>query len=147
MQANQRAQRREDLRNATISLLLEVRRAYLATGASALDHWQQIQSRTRRAAKSSTTVEEWFSTLSRGLRLPSAGSSLSSELESLRSIVGDDAAEWLRMLEDETAALLARTRALADAQRAAKEETKDIDEAREAAEPTAEKKTTTRRKK
>lgn len=129
--------RREDLRNATISLLLEVRKTYLAQGNSALDHWQQIQTRVRVACKSAATVEGWFSRLSRDLRLPAASSSLSSELEKLRAAVDKDALDWLRLLEDETAALIGRTRAVADAQRAAREEGIDADELREAADARA----------
>lgn len=140
-------QRREDLRNATISLLLEVRRTYLAEGNKALDHWEQLRTRTRTACKSSMTVEEWFSTLSRGLRLPAPGSVLSSELEKLRVLVGErDVLDWLRLLEDETAALIARTRALADAKKEARQEGQDTTEAREAADARAAETTKKRRK-
>lgn len=137
--------RREDLRNQTIGLILEVRTAYLKTpGCNQLDHWNQLLTRCRRAATQALSVEEWFSILSRGLRLPAASSSLSFELQTLTALVDADTADWLRMLEDETPALMARCRNRADAARAVREQGKeedsnpnDTDEMREAADAAA----------
>lgn len=142
--------RAEDLRKQTIALILELRAAYLKAGGNTLDHWDQLLTRCRRAASQSVGVESWFSLISRGMRLGAPGSSLSSELQSLIALVAADANDWLRMLEDETPALMARCRHLAEQRRASRDamesgdaSTNDPDELREAADAAASEKPNT----
>lgn len=62
----------------TVELLLALRRELLATGASALGHWDQLQSRLTIASRTSADLSSWFSTMCRQLNLP-AVSSVSSK--------------------------------------------------------------------
>lgn len=103
-------ERRETLASATVAVLLEMRQAYLAGGGNALKHWAQIQDRLRAACRTSETVEQWLTTMQRGLQLPAASSSLSSAAVALAKSVGTDAAAWLDMVESEHGYIIALAR-------------------------------------
>jgi hypothetical protein len=122
-------ERAERLRTKTVELLLEVRRAYLAIGANPIKHWDQIQSRMLSAARRSTTVDEWVSSLCRGLGLPALNSLASSAVVSLSAEVreADVSREWLDLMQREYGLLMAMTRLAADEARRAAEERKRND--------------------
>ena len=133
-------EQREDLKNRTVSLILEVRKSYLQAGASALKHWDQLQDRMWLAARATTNPDAWFSRLAQDLRLPPPSSSLSSEVAALREYVVSVGGEltWRRLVADEIPALLARARSIADARRDAREaQSTDVDALREQTEQTA----------
>lgn len=102
----------EGLRQRTVAVLLDARAAYLAAGASPLKHWDQLADRMRAAARTSTTVAEWATSLRRGLQLGAGNSSSSKALVELADEVQALGAEhaWLDMLEREHAFLIALAR-------------------------------------
>lgn len=104
-------ERREELRGVTIDLVLEARKRFLATGVSLLTHWDQIQTRLVRATRYAVGFDEWVGKFFTGLRIGAPTQRLSEATDKLRLAVGADASEWLRMLEDEAPALIARCRA------------------------------------
>ena len=103
---------RERLRTLTVEVLLQIRREYLGTGASALKHWAQLQDRMRSAARTTTTPEEWATAMCRSLRLPALHSSTCSALMDLVHVVTEKkcATEWLDLIEREYGYLLALAR-------------------------------------
>lgn len=119
-------QQKEDLRNRLVSLILEVRRQYLAEGANSLKHWDQLQGALKSAGRQAETVEQWYSTLARKVRLGPPSSSLSSDVVALREYVdglGAEArTEFLRMAMDELPLLVALARSAADARREARDD-------------------------
>ena len=110
----------EHLKMLTVNLLLSLRKEYLITGANPLKHWEQLQSRAKLAAKLSTTVDEWYSNISRRLSLASPSNSLSSDLAQLREYAESVESEWVSLVEDQIPALIARCRVIAEAQQLAK---------------------------
>lgn len=127
----------EKVRELTVNLLLEVKGAALRAGANPLKHIDQIQTRVMVAARTSASVEEWYTTLARKLQLGAPSSSASSVLESLVVEVRDTigSAGFLDMVEREHGYLIAlmrlaheRVREARDAQRAARETRKTIAE-------------------
>lgn len=116
--------RLDELRDKTVNLLLEMRAAYLANGANALKHWDQIHDRMRAAARTTTTVEEWTSAMLRGLQLSAPSSSISSRAVELSDDVVAQGAKtaWLDLLEREHAYLIAMARLEAEDRKKTKEE-------------------------
>lgn len=115
---------RTRLEGLTVTLLLELRREYLAAGASALKHWDQLQSRMLAAARTTDSVPEWLSSMCRALQLGAPLSSTCSAASALQRAVladGGRAAEWLDLLEREHAFLIASARLEAERRK----ETKD----------------------
>lgn len=116
----------EDVRakweHLTVALLLELRRAYLAAGASALKHWDQLQSRMLAAARTTDSVPEWLAAMCRSLQLGAPSSSTCSAASALQRAVvdGPGAAAWLDMVEREYSYLLAKARLEAERRREAK---------------------------
>lgn len=100
----------ETMRTATILVLLDLRAAYLANGASPLRHWDQVLDRMRAATRTTSTVEEWHTTMLRGLQLGAPSSSACSRLLELVSVVAGDRAAWLDLIERESGYLLAAAR-------------------------------------
>ncbi|MGH8630894.1 MAG: hypothetical protein ACREU7_09050 [Burkholderiales bacterium] len=111
---------KEDLRGYTVGLILEFRSEYLAAGASPLKHWTQLQDRIRAAARQSTDVPTWATAVARSLGLGAPTKDRSSTTAQLHDLVRDNdcAAQWLQMVEDEHAYLLAQARLIAEQQRA-----------------------------
>lgn len=107
---------REKLRSETIELLLAVRSQYLTAGASPLKHWDQLQSRLRSAARTSTSVPEWITALARSLGLPAPTKRRSLATDKLERTVATHgcAPQWLDMLEDEHGYLIAKCQLMAD---------------------------------
>jgi len=119
----------ERLREALVAFVLEVRAAYLATGASPLKHWDQLQSRMLSAAKRSGSIEEWATLLTRGLNLPALSNSGSSSLLTLVEVVSGlveaevmTSSKVLGMIEREMGLLMAMARAEAERRRDARDE-------------------------
>lgn len=114
---------RERLRSETVDLLLTVRNQYLAAGASPLKHWDQIQTRLRSAARTSTNVPEWITALARSLGLPAPTKRRSLATDKLERTVGTHgcATQWLDLLEDEHGYLIAKCQLLADQRKNEKE--------------------------
>lgn len=106
------------IRSATVAVILELRAAYLANGANALKHWQQLQDRVRMAARTSASVPDWITTMVRSLQLPGPTSSLSSAILALSEEVACiPDPEFLDLVESEYAYLFALARAEADDRR------------------------------
>lgn len=103
---------REKLQRLTVEVILELRRAYLASGASPLKHWEQLQDRVRMAAKTSASVADWVTNVSRNLGLGSPSNSLSSAIKLLELGVQETCypEEWLDLVEDEYTFLIALCR-------------------------------------
>ena len=112
---------KETLRNLTVLVLLDLRAAYLAAGASPLRHWDQLLDRLRAAARTSAGVEEWHSAMCRSLQLPAPSSSACSALDELVMTVGPLRSEWLDLLEREHGYLLAKSRLEAERRRDARD--------------------------
>lgn len=112
----------QQLREATVSVILEVRRAYLANGASPLKHWEQIHGRVRSAARTTTSVEEWTTRLLRSLGIQSPGKSLSSEMVRLQHTVDEFGGPraWLDLVGREHAYMMAMARIDAENRKAAR---------------------------
>lgn len=109
-------ERRETLRHLTVDVILEARRDYLRSGASALRHWDQLQDRMRAAARTCRDPREWVTRLRRDLQLgpPDPASSRSCEL--LVQAVGGprETREWLDLVEREHGYLMALARLRAE---------------------------------
>lgn len=108
---------RDRLVDATVGVIDQVRSAYLGTpGASVLRHWDQIQDRVRMSARTSTTPEEWATSLCRSLKLPAPDSYLSASISTLTTTVDEvgDARAWLDLVEREYAHMMALARLRAE---------------------------------
>jgi hypothetical protein len=117
-------ERKERLRNETVDLLLEMRAAYLAGGSpNVLHHWDIMQSRMRIAARSTSSVEEWATSMSRALQLQAPSVSYSVSLRALADDVREvrAARDFLQLVEDEYGYLMALARGIAEQRKATKE--------------------------
>lgn len=115
---------KERLRTLTVEALLVLRAAYLASpGGNALKHWDILLTRMIAAAKTSTTPEEWMTSMFRRLQLAAPSSSTCSALAELADFVRERglAREWLSLIEREHGYLIALTRLTADKRREARE--------------------------
>lgn len=117
--------RRDRVIDAVVALLLEVRAEYLAAGANALKHWQQLQDRALLATRTSERMSEWVTTLRKELQLGSPSNSASRAVIALCEEVDADDAEALDLIEDELGYVMARCRVEAMRRKAAKEEQGD----------------------
>lgn len=114
---------KEALSDATVDVVMELRRQYLAGGANALKHWDQITDRMRAATRTCAGPEEWVTKLCRDLQIAAPSSSLSSAAETLTEMVRRSrggASAWLALAEREYAYMIARARRLAEERRAEK---------------------------
>lgn len=112
---------KEALSDATVDVVMELRRQYLAGGANALKHWDQITDRMRAATRTTSGPEEWCTKLCRDLQIAAPSSGLSSSLESLAEMVRRSpggARAWLALVEREYAYMIAKSRRLAEERRA-----------------------------
>ncbi len=108
---------KEALRDRTVDVLLELRSAYLRTSTpNILKHWDMLQDRTRAAAMSTSSVEEWVTHVSRSLRLGPPNPACSVTIGQLASAVRDRKAarEWLQLIEDEYGYLMAKAREISE---------------------------------
>lgn len=116
---------KESLRTLTVAVLLDLRAAYLAAGASPLKHWDQLLDRMRAATRTTSSVEEWHTAVSRSLQLAAPVSSACSTLDLLVRGVGDRRSDWLDLVEREHGYLLAAARLEAERRRDAREMMQD----------------------
>lgn len=100
----------ERWRELLVTVLLEVRAAYLDAGGKVLTHWDQIQDRLRGAARTSESVEQWYTALARSLQLSTLTRAGSSSVVELVEAVGMDRDAFLRMIEEEHGYLIALAR-------------------------------------
>lgn len=113
--------RRDRLIDAVVAYLLTVRGEYLAAGANALKHWQQIQDRALLATRTSERISEWTSSVARELQLGSPSSSRSSATLALTDLVDADDGEALDVIEVELGYIMARCRVEAERRREERE--------------------------
>lgn len=112
-----RVQRDEMVREATVALVLETRREYLAAGASPLDHWSHLHDRLLVAARTSETVDQAVTAYRRGLRLGAPSSGSSGEMVRLVRVVDADHRDALDLIESEIGLVIAMARLEADRRR------------------------------
>jgi hypothetical protein len=108
---------RERLRTLTVDLILALRAEYLRSGhGNVLKHWEQLETRLRVAAATSGSPEEFATRYSRGLQLVALSKAGSQALIDLADTVRElgSPVEWFRMLDEETAYLMALARKSAE---------------------------------
>lgn len=118
----------EDLRTKTVEVLLEMRAAYLRSGAAnVMKHWDILQSRMLSAAARSANPDEWATLLARGLQLGAPSKSRSQALVDLGAKVKELRAEreWLRLMEREFGLLMAMARLTSEQRRETRERVAD----------------------
>ncbi len=104
------AEKRSEWRTLVVALLMPVRAEYLAAGANPLKHWDQIQDRVRIASRTSESMAQWVTTLTRNLGLGAPSKRRSLATEALAQAVGDgkrENAAFLDFLEEECGLLMA----------------------------------------
>lgn len=112
---------KEALTDATVDVVMELRSQYLAGGANALKHWDQITDRLRAATRTCTGPEEWITKLCRDLQISAPSNSLSSASEALAEMARKaGASAWLALVEREYAYMIAKARRLAEERRDAR---------------------------
>ena len=106
---------KEHLTDLTVDVVLEVRRQYLAAGANALRHWDQITERVRSATRTTTGPEEWMTKLLRDLQIGSPSSATAAAIEALTETARKYGVRaWLALVEAEYAFIVARARRMAE---------------------------------
>ena len=108
----------ERIREATVLLILDLRAQYLANGASALTHWDQIATRMQSSIRQASTIDTWFSLMMRKLQIQAPSSNSAYSISALKTAVGSELMEWRRIVEKEAGALLAQARLAAEQRRA-----------------------------
>lgn len=119
-----RPDQRAELLGHMVDVMSEVRLAYMrTTGFNALKHWDQLQTRMRLATRTSATVGEWITAMSRGLQLGVPSSDFSRQVANLETYLLAETGEsaWLDWLEAEYALVLAHVRLRAEKDRAERE--------------------------
>lgn len=114
--------RRDRVIDRTADLILVLRGEYLGSGANALKHWDQLEARAMLAARTSSRMSEWCSTLRRRLNLGSPSSSASSAMVALCAEVDADDDEALQIIEDEMGWIMALCRTEAERRKEARNE-------------------------
>ena len=116
---------KETLRTQTVEVLLSLRRAYLQTsGKIVRKNWVFLIARTRAAAVTTTSPEEWYTEMLRSLKIESVGLDSSSCLAELVDMVTEAKCrrEWLDLVEREWGHLFAMARRLVEQRKAEAEE-------------------------
>ena len=105
-------EQRERLVGATVRVVLAVRRDYLSSpGSNVLKHWDQIQARMLGAARTATSVGEWFTLLVRRLQIQAPSRELAAAEAALRAeVAAVPLAAWLVLVETEYGDIIARAR-------------------------------------
>lgn len=94
-----------------VAWVLMVRAVYLATGASPLKHWDQIQERIRMAARTSETVAEWVTSVVRSLGLPAPGKECSSAtVDLIAAVPAGESSVFFDHVESEYSYIMALAR-------------------------------------
>lgn len=108
---------KEKLRTATVEVLLELRRAYLRTpGANPRKNWDILIARTRACITSTTSPEEWFTAMLRGLKIDSLSLSNCASSAELIGLVTEMQYRrgWLNLVEREWGHLIGMARTIAE---------------------------------
>lgn len=105
------------VRDAAVAVMMATRSEYLAAGASALKHWDQLHDRLHLALRTSSTAEQLVTALRRGLRLSAPSSDSSAAAVDLVGAMDADPTQWIGMLEDEIGLVMARSRLEAERRR------------------------------
>ncbi len=88
-----------EIEDLTVQLILACRAEYLANGASPLKHWEQLQSRLRHAAATSSTVPEFVTAFADGLTLDAPHAERAKVTVELEGAV-EHPLHWLQDLEE-----------------------------------------------
>lgn len=112
------------VREAAVEMLLELRAEYLASGISAMKHWDQLHDRTLMALRTSSNGETLTTAIRKGLNLSASSSRCSNAIDRFVKVLDADPMLWLGMMESEIGYLMARTRVEAERRKAAREEGK-----------------------
>jgi hypothetical protein len=107
----------------TIELLLLLRKEFLEQGASSLSHWEQMQTRLAIASRTAATIDLWYSTLLRGLRLEGLNLRCCESFELLRGflLTAQIEQEWIAEMDKILPAIIAKTRVAAESRKNWKE--------------------------
>lgn len=110
---------KESLSGLTVAVVVEARFAASRAGANPLKVWDQVQDRVRMAARTTSSVEEWGTSLCRSLQLAAPGNSLSSALVRLADEVRrlGAAVAWLDLVEREYTYLMASAKLVTEQRR------------------------------
>ncbi len=109
--------------------LLALRREYLATGANAITHWEQLQNRMTTAARTSVNVADWITRTRTTLRLPAPSRDSSHCSVALEREIAEESlrdADVLRLIERRAPLLVARARVLAEERKEAALAAKEV---------------------
>ena len=98
------------MRGHLVEYVIEVRREYLANGASALTHWTQIEQRIRASARTTETAAEWSCDVARRLRLGAASVARSSVMADLVASAAGRDRDVLDLVEREAPLVMAMAR-------------------------------------
>jgi hypothetical protein len=110
--------KREKLRTLTTELVLAVRSEYLRSGhGNVLKHWEQLETRLRAAAATCTRPEDLGTRYARSLQLVGLSKNCSRVLAELADYVreNDCSIDWLQLIEDESAYIMALARLQSEA--------------------------------
>lgn len=113
-------QRSEAVRDAAVNLVMELRSEYLRAGASALDHWDHLQSRLIFAVRTSESIEQAVTAYRMRLQLGAPSSSSSEAAVRLVDAADADARQALELIESEVGLIMARARLEAERRKAAR---------------------------
>lgn len=114
----------ETLLALTVDVMLDLRAAFLKSGANSLTHWTQLETRMRSAERRAQDPEEWFTLMLKGLQIE--GASLNSCRSSVELAKFVDSREknqaWHELIERRWGMVMATARLTAEQRREAKEE-------------------------
>lgn len=113
-------QRREAVRDAAVTLALDLRGECLGAGMSPLTHWDQLHDRMLVALRSSESIETLVTAWRRGLRLGVSNSASSASAVALAEAADADAQPMIEMLEAEIGLVFARARLEAERRKEAR---------------------------
>lgn len=111
------------VRDAAVAVMMATRAEYLAAGANALKHWDQLHDRLHLALRTSSTAEQLVTSLRRGLHLSAPSSDSSAAAIDLVTAMDADPSACMDMLESEIGLVMARSRVEAERRRDAKNNT------------------------
>lgn len=117
-------EQQEKLRTQIVEVILSYRRQYLASGSSALTHWDVLQNRALSAARRTGTIDRWTSMYRKNLQLPapdSLGSSAILDLTTFVRELGSGAdGQALAIIREEIGLLMAMARKCAEERKEAR---------------------------
>ena len=105
------------LEDLTVALMLSIRSEFLASGAKALTHWEQLHTRMKRASLTTSSMQRCITKIYEGLRLGAPRSSTCSDIGRLSAAIAEierGESAWMAMLRTEHAYLIARCRVEAE---------------------------------